>query len=175
MLLYKERLPQGLVRFAKQYATKRRRIKDSQIRMLGKPCEAHELCCGECHYALLNADWHKSKEMRVEDTSTDPEMRGGHDVMNNEPGRSFTSTEPLKTSTHFSTDSSPRPASVAELTKAYRTRKALPKPAGKQKVEYGQETLAHDILRAAGIHPWLPPLNAHLGVPEDAECRRSGL
>ncbi|KAL8823095.1 MAG: hypothetical protein Q9191_006179 [Dirinaria sp. TL-2023a] len=175
MLLYQERLSQGVIRFAKEYAPRRRKIKLSQFRMLGKPCDAHELRCEKCHHALVDADWPESREMRVEDMSTSPEMRRGHGVVNIESRRSFTSTEPLKPSRHFSTDLSPRPTSAAESTKACRTCKTLPKSAGKQKVQHGRETLAHNILRAAGVHPWLPSGNAHLRALEDAECRMSDM
>lgn len=170
-----EGFSQGIVGCTDKYAAERRMIKDGQIRMLGKPCEAHELCCEECHYALLDSNWRNSQQMRVENTSADLEARAASGILNNEAGRNFTSTEPLEPPRYFSTKLSPEPASAADAIKACRTRKTLLKSAIEEKAQQDLQRLARDILRAAGFHPFLPPLNAHLGVPEDLKCWILGL
>ena len=151
--LYEKRLFQGSEKSQVVDAAERRRIKDHQVRMLGEPCEVHDLCCEECHYGLWKYDWRNSQEKRLEYAST-----------NNEPGPNSTSIEPLQRVRCYSPKLLAGPAQASEAIKACSTHRTLPKSAVKQGVQHGPERLARDILRAAGIHPSLPPLNWHLGV-----------
>ena len=162
--LYEKKSSQNGERGSSKYATEHRRIKDDQIRMLGKPCVVHELCCEKCHYARQDPNLRKPQAVRADDSKMDLGMTRANDTTSAERDRNDASSKSFEPPGYSSSKLSARSASAAIAKQTSKRLKRSPKPAVKQTVQQDHEKLARDILRAAGIHPYLPPLNAHLNV-----------
>ena len=147
----------------------------------GKPCTLHERCCTQCHAARIEGDpcEREEREKKRQDLfaaypnpSESPKVQVVI-VSPNRPAASSSSRQPVKSSKHRYSDSSKTSGAIKKARKSDSSALKAARLYTKQECaklfderdaprSYESQTIARDILRAVGIHPTIPPLNAHI-------------